>query len=205
MNSIRRKNALIAVVIVILAAALLLSCQPALEAPESDHPSTEELLAPVSPETPEPGRQLTPIEELGITGIAQDVDIEQYRLTVRGLVAAPLSLTYEDILAYSPVSEVVVLNCPGYFVDVAEWTGVPLTAILDTAGIEAEATKITFSAVDGYRQVLSREHVQKHGVLLAYKVNGQTLPPEHGYPLRLVDPGSDGSAWIKWLENIEVG
>jgi len=75
---------------------------------------------------------------------------------------------------------------------------------LEEAGIKPGASQVKFYAVDGYRQTLSLEHVKKHGVFLAYEVYGQTLPPEHGYPLRLVDKGSYGSSWIKWLERIEV-
>jgi DMSO/TMAO reductase YedYZ molybdopterin-dependent catalytic subunit len=159
---------------------------------------------PVLPVAPESNVGLTPIDKLGVTGQTQDVDISEYRLTISGLVEKPLSLAYQDILEYPSVTEIVVVECPGFFRDTAEWTGVPLSAILTEAGLISGASWVTFTAVDGYRQKLSLEHVNEYGVFLAYKVNGQTLPPAHGYPLRVVDKGSIGSKWVKWLESIKI-
>ena len=194
----------IPVMLMIFIVMLFVSCQADFTETKSDTPDTGGTPVAVSPDTRDPARTLTPIEELGITGTTQDVDINKYRLPVSGLVGESLSLTYQAILGYPSVTEIVTLNCPGYFVDVAEWTGVPLMMILEEAGIKPGASQVKFYAVDGYRQTLSLEHVKKHGVFLAYEVYGQTLPPEHGYPLRLVDKGSYGSSWIKWLERIEV-
>ena len=128
---------------------------------------------------------ITPTDKLGVTGWApEEVDISEYRLTVEGLVETPLSLTYNDILAYPAVTEVVLLICPDAFVDNAEWTGVPVTTILTEARIKPEASQITFYAMDRYRVVKSVEEVQKEGVFLAHTVNGQILPIKHGYPVR---------------------
>jgi DMSO/TMAO reductase YedYZ molybdopterin-dependent catalytic subunit len=90
------------------------------------------------------------------------------------------------------MTEIVVVECPGFFLDIAEWTGVSLNTILAEAGITSGASQVALSAVDGYRQELSLKHVNEYGVFLVYKVNGQTLPPEHGFPLRVVDKGSLG-------------
>ena len=116
----------------------------------------------------------------------------------------PLSLTYDAILAYPTYTEVVLLICPGVFADNAEWTGVPVSTILEEANIKPEASEVTFYAIDGYRVVKPLEVVQQEGVFLAHTVNGEILPAEHGYPLRLVVKGEYGSNWIKWLERIEV-
>jgi len=127
-----------------------------------------------------------------------------YRLTVDGLVEKPLTLTYDDIVASPSVTEVVLLICPLTFVDNAEWTGVPVSTLLAEAGLKSGATKVEFQALDGYQNVLTLEDVQKDGVFLAYKVDGQLLPLEHGYPLRLVAEGQYGSNWVKWITHIEV-
>ena len=148
--------------------------------------------------------ELTPVEKMGITGIAQDIDIESYHLIIDGLVDAPLSLSYGDVLEYTSVIDVGVINCPGFFVDIGEWTGVPVRTLLDEAGLSPDAARLTFYGLDGYRYTLSLEHVDEYGVFLAYFVNGKILPPEHGYPLRVVDNGSTGAAWVKWLARIEV-
>jgi DMSO/TMAO reductase YedYZ molybdopterin-dependent catalytic subunit len=148
---------------------------------------------------------VTPVEELNTTGVAPEVNIEDYRLVVDGLVETSLSLTYEAILAYPTVTEVVLLICPGFFTDNAEWTGVPVTTLLAEAGIKAEASKVTFHALGtGYQIALPLDVVRQDGVFLAHTVNGQVLPAEHGYPLRLVVRGNYGHDWVKWVERIEV-
>lgn len=147
---------------------------------------------------------ITPADKLGATGVIQEVDIEQYRLTIDGFVSKPLSLTYEEILAYPPVTDVVLLICPGFFVDNAEWTGVPVATILAEAGIKPEAGFVSFYAPDGYRQILSLEYIRGNSVFLAHTVNGQILPAKHGSPLRLVVEDKYGSLWVKWVDRIEV-
>jgi sulfoxide reductase catalytic subunit YedY len=149
---------------------------------------------------------ITTVEELNLTGIEPDVNIEQYRLAIEGLVETPLSLTYEEVLAYPSVTEVVLLICPGFFADNAEWTGVPVTALLEKAGIKPEAQKVVFQDIAGsYRKELPLEDIiDNDNIFLAYAVDGQTLPLEHGYPLRLVAKGKYGSYWVKWVEMIEV-
>jgi DMSO/TMAO reductase YedYZ molybdopterin-dependent catalytic subunit len=149
---------------------------------------------------------ITSVEELNLTGIAPDVNVEQYRLAIDGLIETPLSLTYEEILAYPSVTEVVLLICPGFFADNAEWTGVPVTALFEEAGIKPEAKTVVFQDIAGsYRKELSLEDITGNdSIFLAHTVDGQTLPLEHGYPLRLVAKGKYGSYWVKWVERIEV-
>jgi len=147
---------------------------------------------------------ITPVESLGITGNPPHVDIAKYILTVDGLVDKPLALSYDAILKYPTVTDVVLLICPGAFVDNAKWTGVPVTTILAKAGLKPEASQVTFYAMDGYEQTFSIKDVQQNGVFLAYKVNGQILPKEHGYPIRLVMKGKYGSNWVKWVNHIEI-
>ena len=147
---------------------------------------------------------ITPIEKLHVTGISPQVDVSQYRLTVTGLVNNPLSLTYETILSYPSVTATVLLICPGSFADNAEWTGVSVTTLLAEAGINPQATQITFYALDKYQRTLSLKEVQGEVVFLAYTVDNQILPIEHGYPLRLVVKGEYGSNWVKWVEGIVV-
>ena len=190
-------------ILVICISLLFASCQPGSAKSESD---AEEILTGNSTVVHKSGvtLKITPIEEMGITGQTQYVDINEYRLTVTGLVEKSLSLSYEDILSFQSITEIAVLNCPGFFVDVGKWTGVPLMDILHEVGFESNATQVVFHAVGGYSRTLTMEHIESHNVFLAYKVNGQTLPPEHGYPLRVVDESSDGNMWVKWLDKIEI-
>jgi len=147
---------------------------------------------------------ITPIEDLHPTGSPVEVDIEEYRLVIDGLVERPLSLTYGELLSRPQVSEVVLLICPGVFWDNARWTGTPLAPLLEEAGLQEGAKKVGFHALDGYQRSLSLEEALAEGVFLAYQVNGETLLLEHGFPLRLVARHQYGGRWVKWLERIEV-
>ena len=147
---------------------------------------------------------VTPTEEIHTTGRPVEVDIEEYRLVIDGLVERPLSLTYQEILSRPQISEVVLLICPGFFWDNAQWTGTPLASLLEEAGLREGAKKVKFYSLDGYQSSLTLEEALAEGVFLAYQVNGQPLPPEHGFPLRLVARHQFGGKWVKWLERIEV-
>lgn len=147
---------------------------------------------------------ITPTDRLSITGVASDVNISKYRLTIDGLVDKPLSLTYDEIIQYPSVTQTVLLICAQFFVDNAQWTGVPMTALLAEVGIKPQAKQVTFYALDGYKDTLLLADVNRDGTFLAYQVNGQTLPKQHGYPLRLVVKGKLGHYWVKWVERVEV-
>jgi DMSO/TMAO reductase YedYZ molybdopterin-dependent catalytic subunit len=131
--------------------------------------------------------------------------MSSYRLEVDGLVDRPLSISYDELKSFPSVTETALLICPALFVDNAQWTGVPVTYLLQSAGIQARANKITLIGLDGYRQILSIDDVQNESVFLAYSVNGQALPAVQGYPLRLVVKGKYGTIWVKWVQSIQVG
>lgn len=147
---------------------------------------------------------ITAVEDLHRTGRPQDYDISTYRLVVDGLVENPLSLTCEDLLSRPQVTEEVLLICPGVFWDNAVWTGTPLSLILDEAGVLPEASQVYVKAGDGYSRKINLEDAMADGVFLVYEVNGDTLPKEHGYPIRLVARHQYGNVWVKWIEEIEV-
>jgi DMSO/TMAO reductase YedYZ molybdopterin-dependent catalytic subunit len=146
------------------------------------------------------------MEDLGLTGTAIEVDIESYRLVVDGLVERPLSLTYDELLSYPTVTQVPRLECPGVFVNYAEWTGPLVRTLLEQAGVRPEAAEVDF--YDGseypYRKTLTLEEALRDDTYLAHTVYGETLPVEHGYPVRLVAGSKLGSYWVKWVFHIEV-
>ncbi len=149
---------------------------------------------------------IDPIEGLNHTGTAPDeVNIEEYRLVVDGLVDNPLELTFEQLKQYPSTSEVVLLICSGFFADNVEWTGAPLSAVLEAAKAvpNFKALRIT-SGSDGYWVYLEKENYNFDDVILAYQVNGEDIPLEHGYPVRLVIKDEYGAKWIKWVKHIEV-
>lgn len=195
---------------ILLSVALVTSCQFAPVEPQAGSAIDLSHLIGMNPaEVDNSDLPITPVEELHTTlPESIEVDIEQYELTIDGKVRNQMSLTYEEVLEYPTVTKVVLLICPGYFADNAEWTGVPVTTLLEEADVEPEASVVTFRGLDEgdvkYTQSFSLEEAQGDGVFLAYMVNGQVLLPEHGHPLRLVVEGDYGYMWVKWVEHIEV-
>jgi DMSO/TMAO reductase YedYZ molybdopterin-dependent catalytic subunit len=134
-----------------------------------------------------------------------DVDINSYTLTLNGAVSTSLSLSYAQILAYPAVTQTARIICPGEEDETDQWTGVPLSTLLNAAGLSPEASEVVFTGLDGYYVQLPLASVLDSGVFLAYKMNGQTLTWERGYPLRLVvTKNLVGSNWPRWVTSIEV-
>jgi DMSO/TMAO reductase YedYZ molybdopterin-dependent catalytic subunit len=158
------------------------------------------------------------------------VDASTWRLEVGGLVSDPMSLSLDDLRARPRVTLPVTMECAGNgrtrfdprpvsqpwileAVGTGSWTGTPLKPLLDEAGLRPEAVEVVFTGADrgvegdveqAYARSLSLEEALGDDVLLAYEVNGQPLPPQHGFPLRLVVPGWYGMTSVKWLTSIEA-
>ncbi len=148
---------------------------------------------------------LDSIRELHTTGRPIDVDINEWRLEVKGpMVRNPVSLEYEDLSNMMMIKKSVLLICPGFFADYAEWEGVPLSNILKKAEVKKNYKKITFHAMDGYSSSFDREEIENNLFFLSLKVNGETLPKEHGFPVRLVAENFYGGKWVKWIKTIDV-
>jgi sulfane dehydrogenase subunit SoxC len=156
------------------------------------------------------------------------VDAAGWRLEVGGEVDHNLSLSLSDIRSRPAVTLHVTMECAGngraqlsprpisqpWLVEAvgsAEWTGTPLRGVLEDAKIREEAVEVLFTGLDrgvegeieqAYERSLSVADAMSDEVLLAYEVNGQPLPPQHGYPLRLVVPGWYGMTNVKWLQRI---
>src|ERR1700680_1514321 len=160
------------------------------------------------------------------------LDLSTWRLNVGGLVDRPLTLTLRDLRNMRSLTLTVTMECAGNgraLLDpptegeqwglgagsVAEWTGVPLVKVLDQAGVKTTAREILFRGADGgtvaarsgvtrFERSLNLEAARDSHVLLAYAMNDEPLPVEHGYPLRLVVPGWYGVTSVKWLTEIEA-
>jgi hypothetical protein len=137
-------------------------------------------------------------------GRTTPADIGSYVLHVTGLVNNPSALSYAQILSLPAVSKKVGIYCPSVNRAADEWTGVPLSTILNSAGLTPDATEIYLIGADGYYTVLTLQNALAGDVFLAYQTNGQALTEERGYPLRLIDGGNNGQDWIRWITNIEV-
>lgn len=156
------------------------------------------------------------------------VDAESWRLSLEGLVESPLELTLDDLRTRPARTLEVTLECAGNgrvllpqhepsqpwlaeAVGNAEWTGTPLAPLLDEAGVLPHAREIVFTGLDrgvqgdvehDYERSVPLAEALTGDLLLAYELNGRPLPPQHGFPLRLLVPGWYGMTHVKWLRSI---
>ncbi|GAB4080132.1 sulfite oxidase [Modestobacter muralis] len=158
------------------------------------------------------------------------VDPDTWALEVTGAVERPLRLTLADLQARSSASARVLLECAGNgrarftprpvsqpwlleAVGTAQWGGTPLAPLLTEAGMSPEAVDVVFTGADhgvergveqDYARGLPVAEALRPETMLAWSMNGEPLPPQHGAPVRLVVPGWYGMAHVKWLTRIEV-
>jgi DMSO/TMAO reductase YedYZ molybdopterin-dependent catalytic subunit len=137
------------------------------------------------------------------------VDGNSWRLTVDGQVDNPFTLTYQDLLAQPMKQQYESLMCVsnevgGQYMSNALWEGIPIIDLLLRAGVKAGATKIVFHAADDYTDSIHLTKALEPTTLLAVRMNGVTLPQEHGFPARMLVPGIYGMKHCKWLTRIEV-
>ena len=162
------------------------------------------------------------------------IDRNAWWLYVEGEVEKPFSINYEELVTIEPVTAPVTLECAGNnrnflepkvkgvqwhlgAVGTAEWTGVPLSVVLDRATLKPNAHEVVLEGADfgtlqdpksppgefKFARSIPLEKARRD-VLLAYKMNGEDLPPEHGFPLRAIVPGWYAMASVKWLQRIII-
>lgn len=157
-------------------------------------------------------------------GVPQ-IDAEAHRLVIHGLVRQPLKFSIEALKLYPQRSRICFIECGGNsnagwhaeplqtragslhgLASNSEWTGVPLSLLLDEAGVDKAARWLLLEASDavGMNVSLPLEKARKDCLLALYQ-NGERLRPEQGYPLRLIVPGWEGVLNVKWLSRIELG
>ena len=158
------------------------------------------------------------------------VDPGEWRLRIGGCVDQEITLDLDALTSMPRHTVRVTMECAGNgraqltprpisqpwltgAVGTADWTGVPLRDLLADAGVRSEAVDVTFTGADhgvehgieqDYARGLSLDEATLPDVLVAYEMNGAQLPPQHGYPVRLVVPGWYGMAHVKWLREIVV-
>ncbi len=152
------------------------------------------------------GQDLSAISDILETDIAgpQHVAVDEYRLKISGLVNKPLELTYGEVLGYDHVTKVAKLPCVSGWDATLLWEGVRIKDLLAAAGVQGGAPVVIFHAVDGYTSSLPLDFIQSNDILLAFKLNGLTLPAEEGFPLMVVAESKWGYKWVKWVDGIEL-
>ena len=146
-----------------------------------------------------------------IDSFPPQIDFDQWTLNVTGEVNKQLTITKNDLLAMPTSDEYATLECvsntvnpPGALISNAKWTGVPLATILNQAGLSSDAIYVIFHCAEGYSVGIPIKRALEPGALLAYKMNDELLPTEHGSPLRAIIPGLYGMMNAKWITGIEV-
>jgi DMSO/TMAO reductase YedYZ molybdopterin-dependent catalytic subunit len=173
---------------------------------------------------------ITPIEHFFVRThvYVPKVNLDSWRLRVEGELAMPLTLTMEGLSKLPPVELVSVVECAGNgrgfynppvpglqwesgAVANGRWKGVRLADVLKLAGIKDSAKDILFDGADvplgampDFQRSIPVKKVLASNTILAYEMNGETLPAEHGFPLRVVAPGWASDSWVKWLTSIRV-
>ncbi len=142
--------------------------------------------------------------ENAIAGI-QFMDKSNYTLSVSGLVDKPLQLSYDDVVGKHQIyQKIVTIHCVEGWSATILWEGVLVRDLIQDAGADPNASTIIFRATDGYSTALPRDYVINNNIMLAYKMNNLTIPPERGFPFELVAESRYGYKWIKWLNGIEL-
>ena len=152
------------------------------------------------------GEKLSSVNDFRENSIkgTQRVDISTYRLEVTGLVANPQNYTYDQVKNFQNYQKVVKLDCvEGWSVNIL-WQGVLVKDILNEVKPLPSANTVIFYAVDGYSTSFPLEYMQNNQILMAFKMNNATLPPERGFPFQLVAESKWGYKWIKWINRIEL-
>lgn len=139
---------------------------------------------------------------LHMTGRVQKIDPTTYQLKVSGLVDSPLEITLAQLRCMPKATVSARLICPGYFEDESTWSGVPLSYILELAGLQQNVKEMVLVSADGYRAYVPMKDALSENNLIAYEMVGQPLPILHGFPVRAVLPLTTGAKWVKWLVEI---
>jgi len=134
----------------------------------------------------------------------QHVDKENYTLEVGGLVKNTRTYTYDEVLENQHYEKVVTLNCVEGWSAKILWEGVLLKDLLKEADVLPAANVVIFYAHDGYSTSLPLTYIIDNDIIMAYEMNGVTLPPERGFPFQLVAENKWGYKWIKWITRIEL-
>jgi DMSO/TMAO reductase YedYZ molybdopterin-dependent catalytic subunit len=127
-----------------------------------------------------------------------------WRLLIGGLVTRPMELSLADIRSFPSRTQVTQHVCEQGWSAIAEWTGVPLSAVLEAIGIQPQARYVFFNCVDGWWDSLDMADALHPQTLLTYAMNGQPLPVPHGAPVRLRVERQLGYKQLKYITEISV-
>ncbi len=141
-------------------------------------------------------------------GPVPQIDADDWALSIEGLVENPATLDYDSLKTMDHESVYATLETisnpiGGQMIGNAVWGGVPFRQILELAEPKQAVIDVVFYCRDGYSTSITIQEAGQPGVLLAYQMNGRTLPDNHGFPVRMVIPSKYGMKWAMWIDRIE--
>lgn len=153
------------------------------------------------------GQKLSSVNDFRENSIKgpQHINISNYRLEVNGLVTNPKNYTYDGVVKdHQSYEKVVKLDCvEGWDVTIL-WQGVLIKDLLRETIPSPTANTVILYAYDGYSTSFPLDYLENNDILMAYKMNNATIPPERGFPFQLVAESKWGYKWIKWITKIEL-
>jgi hypothetical protein len=134
---------------------------------------------------------------------------DDWILQVQGLFDKPRDLTLADIMAFPAVTQPITLSCisnriGGDLIGTSNWTGARLRDIIEALGIQAQAQALVLTGADGFYETVVMMDMLDPRTLLVYGMNGETLPVDHGFPLRVYIPDRYGMKQPKWIVSMEA-
>ncbi|HAD81144.1 MAG: hypothetical protein A2509_08865 [Candidatus Edwardsbacteria bacterium RIFOXYD12_FULL_50_11] len=152
------------------------------------------------------GQRLTDFEKLRDNSIQgpQKIDTAKYRLIIDGLVSVKQELSYRQVLGMERYQKLLILHCVEGWSARGLFEGVLVEDILKLAVVKPGANTLIFHAADGYTSSLPLKTVRDKKLLLAHRINNQTLTVRSGFPFQLIAEDQLGYKWVKWLKRIQV-
>ncbi len=146
---------------------------------------------------------------IDINAIVPVVNVQDWNLSIKGLVDNPLVINYKEIKSMDPVEQFSTLVCVsnkigGNLTSTALWKGIRLRDLISKAGVKPNVKYIVFRCSDGYDVGIPFENGMMDGTILAYDMNRSPLTNDHGYPIRAIVPGFYGMMNPKWITEIEL-
>ncbi|HZD10027.1 MAG TPA: molybdopterin-dependent oxidoreductase [Candidatus Binatia bacterium] len=137
------------------------------------------------------------------------IDGSNWQLEVGGLFQNPRNMTIDDLMSYESVTQPITLSCisnrvAGDLIGTSYWTGVRLRDVLEDLQLSPEAGALYLESEDGFYETVVAEDMMDERTLLVYGMNGETLPVEHGFPLRIYIPNRYGMKQPKWIIRMEA-
>lgn len=156
-------------------------------------------------------RRITPTDDFYVVTkniIDPRVRKSLWQLSIGGEVENPMTYDFDALAALPAVEREITLECisngvGGGLISNARWKGAPMRALLEAARPMSSARQVFLQAADGYTHSLDLERVMKETTIIAYEMNGAPLPDRHGYPVRLLVPGSYGELSVKWITRVD--